>query len=696
MYIIGSGNDKVHQYSLGTSFDINGTVTHEGEFSFTNGIGITFSPEGSRMFLTSGSLVYQYALNTPFDITAGASQVGSAQTGSANSYSPTFSPNGMEFFVMGGSHRNIYRYPLSSAFDITDGLTSDQSLSVSGQDTSPSSMAFSGDGKTLFVTGLVGDDINIYELPGISFSEVAANSGALDGEYTFSLIGDSFVNAGGTLSPDTHFSLSGLPSGLSGSMAVSGDGTTANLSFSGNAVDHQDANDGAVDIQIAFLNAAFTGGSASAVSNSSLTLAADIDFTDNGSLTYTPEVFTETYLNTGEVDGSMLITIANETFSQTGLLTDDVDYSITGIPTGLSPELTVAGNRLSATLTLTGTANSHQDIDDVSDLTITFESSAFTSSDAQYVFNAINANTGSTIDFEDNNPKITYGNQFDLSDYPEYRPSVTYDFTAEEDSPGSMAFSNDGMKMFIVGYTNDALFEYNLTSAFDISEVTYSGNSYTLAEVNSPGDLVFDPTGTIMFILDGSGDEVDQYSLSAAFDLSSTITHEGAFKVNTEDIQPSGITFSPNGKKMYMIGSSNDKIFQYTLTSPFDITSGISYDDVEASVSSLNYTDIQISEDGKNIFLSNSAFPSSSNIRQYELNTPFDISDGISAVGGFYFHDIDYGPTDFVVSTDRKRLIVIGGQFNLVYQFDLDVDGFREISANNGEIEGTLHIEIDD
>ncbi|WP_421763536.1 cadherin domain-containing protein [Ekhidna sp.] len=696
LFLIGIINDKLHQYSLGTPYDINGTVTHDGDLAFTNGIGVTFSSDGSRMFLTSSSLIYQYALNTPFDITAGASQVASASTGSANSYSPTFSPDGKELFIMGGSHKVIYRYPLSNAFDITEGITFSESFGVTSQDTAPLSMTFSGDGKTVYVTGGIGDDINVYELPGIGFTEVSANSGALDGTYALNLIGDSFVNADGNLSSGTHYTETGLPEGLSSSMSISSDGNTATFSITGNADNHQNIDDATIDLNISFLNAAFSSGDASSISNNSFSISTDLDFDDNGSLSYSSGIFYEDFSNDGSIMGSMTVTITNETFSKTGLLTHGVDYNLTGIPSGHTPELLVAGNKLSATLTLTGAADNHQSSDNLEDLIISFENSAFTSTEAQYVFNASSENIGS-ISFDDNIPTITFGNQFDLSsDDPIQKASFS---VADQDiDAGSMAFSNDGLKMFYVGYENDMIFEYHLTNAFDISSgVTYSGNSYDVSgETGSPSDLVFTPDGTTMFIMDGSGDEVEQYSLLNAFDIASTITHEGAFDVGSQDNQPAAITFSPNGRKMYMIGSSNDKIFQYTLSIPFDVTSEVSYDGVEATVTSRNYTDIHISDDGKKIFVSNSSSPGSSNITQYDLNTPFDIAGGISNSGSFYFHDIDYGPTDFIVSPDRKTLLVLGAQNDLVYQFDLTIDGFSEVGLNNGEVDGSLYFEIID
>ncbi|MEP5611898.1 MAG: T9SS type A sorting domain-containing protein [Cyclobacteriaceae bacterium] len=693
-YLIGLGRDRLHQYSLGTPYDLNGTVTHEGEMPFTNGIGVTFSSDGSRMFLTSGAVISQFVLNVPYDITAGTGLVATSGTTGSNAYSPSFSPNGRELFILSGSHRNIYRFPLSNAFDISDGLTHTELVNVSSQDTSPGGMAISPNGKTFYISGLVGDDINVFHLPGIGFTEVSANSGALDGTYIFSLVGDAFVNASGTLAEGSHFNITGLPPGLSGSMSVSGDGSSATLSLAGNAADHQNADDITTDIQVAFLNAAFVSGDASSVGNSTTSINSDFDFTDNGTLTYVPEIFRETYVNEGEIDGSMTIQISGETFSSPGLLTSGVDYSIANVPSGLTPQLFVAANRLSAALTFLGSSENHQDVNDLSDLVFTFENAAFTTSDAAFVFNATGASSGSSINFYDNEPLITYGSRFDLTDET---PTLAASFSVvnEDDGPGGMAFSNDGMKMFMVGFTNDRVFEYDLSTAFDVSSgASYSGNSLDIStETSSPGDIHFSTSGSTMYIMDGSGDEVEQYGLATPYDLA-TVTHAGSFDVGSQDIQPAAITFSSDGERMYMIGSFNNQVHQYSLSVPFDVTSPVSYDGTPFTVIDRNYTGISISKNGKRLFVANGPFPGAAYIRQYDFSTPFDITDGLAEVGSFYLDT--QGPSDFEVSPDGKKLFILRASDDAVLQYDLPFDGFDEVTKNNGEVTGSLHLEIRD
>ncbi len=695
MYLIGRGKDKLHQYSLGTPFDINGTITHEGSVAFTDGIGVTFSSEGSRMFLTKGSVIYQYALNTPFDIRGGVSQVANTSTGASNSYSPTFSPNGKELFVVSSSNRRIYRYTLSEAFDISAGLTSNENFSISGQDTAPLSMDISGDGKTFYVSGGQGDDINVYHLPGISFSEVAANSGALEGTYTFSLIGDAFINSGGTLVAGTHFNITGLPEGLSAAMAVSADGSEAVVSLAGNAAEHQNADDITVNLTITFLDAAFVSGDASSISNTSVSLNTTFDYDDNPVITYTPVVFEEHYLNEGTVGGAMTIQIEHETFSNAGnVLTIGDDYSIAGLPSDLVPQLSVAPNGLSAVLSFSGAATDHQDVHDVADLIFTFENSAFTSTEAQYVFGAVAQSSGASIDFEDNNPSIAYGSRLNLAESRDFMFEAKFS-VANEDAGSAFTFSSDGLTMFVASWNNKAIYQYTLTTPFDVSSgVSYSGHSFDVSnEENTPTDVDFSPDGTKMYVQGGS-DNVNQYSLSSPFDLSAGATHSVTFDLGN-DVQPSGITFSQNGRKMYMIGSSNDKIYQYSLEVPFDLNGGVTDDGTPYSVSSYNYSGIIISENGKNIFLVNTSYPGQTSISQYNLNVPYDITSGATPVGGQSLFEFTNHTADIFLTPDGAKLMILTNSQE-VYQLGLKTDGFKEITINDGGVEGSLFLAIDD
>lgn len=143
--------------------------------------------------------------------------------------------------------------------------------------------------------------------------------------------------------------------------------------------------------------------------------------------------------------------------------------------------------------------------------------------------------------------------------------SVTLDVSSQEAGPNAIEFSTDGTKMYIVGWQNDTVFQYTLTSAFDLSTASYANKSFSVANQESaPLGLRFNPDGTRMYITGYSNDKVRQYTLSTAYDVSTASYDSVDFSVNTQESNPHAMVFKNDGSKLYVLGWSNDTIYQYS------------------------------------------------------------------------------------------------------------------------------------
>jgi hypothetical protein len=110
-----------------------------------------------------------------------------------------------------------------------------------------------------------------------NFTESLADDGVVDGSRIITINEDTFVNSGGTLILNTHYTASNVPSGLTPVMTVSGGGTSTVLTFSGNASLHGDAQD-VSDLEITFLSGAFTTTATSTDVNGYTNSSGVIDF----------------------------------------------------------------------------------------------------------------------------------------------------------------------------------------------------------------------------------------------------------------------------------------------------------------------------------------------------------------------------------------------------------------------------------
>ena len=159
------------------------------------------------------------------------------------------------------------------------------------------------------------------------FTETPVNTGAVSGSRTATITGDSFVNASGSLTKTTHFTITNLSTGLTvASMAVSADGKVATLTLAGNASRHGNGHD-VYDLTITFTDAAFSNETAATVNNSS-DANGRIDYNAAAGITYAGD-FAETLTNTGVVSGSRVANLVGDIFvNASGSLTSPTHYTV--------------------------------------------------------------------------------------------------------------------------------------------------------------------------------------------------------------------------------------------------------------------------------------------------------------------------------------------------------------------------------
>jgi sugar lactone lactonase YvrE len=140
---------------------------------------------------------------------------------------------------------------------------------------------------------------------------------------------------------------------------------------------------------------------------------------------------------------------------------------------------------------------------------------------------------------------------------------------SQEAGPRGLYFKDDGTKAYIVGTGSDTVYQYTLSTAWDISTGSFeTGKEVSVASQDtSPNGLYFNPDGSKMWISGDANDTVFQYSLSTAWDVSTASYDSVSFSVSTQDSSVTDITFKPDGTKMYIVGNVNSTIFQYSTSS---------------------------------------------------------------------------------------------------------------------------------
>lgn len=243
--------------------------------------------------------------------------------------------------------------------------------------------------------------------------------------------------------------------------------------------------------------------------------------------------------------------------------------------------------------------------------------------------------------------------------------SVSFDVSAQETLPIGLFFKSDGTSMYVIGESSDAVNQYNLSTAWDITSATFTQSFSVATQETGPTDISFSPDGTKMFFNGYVNDSVYEYTLSTAWDVS-TASYVQNFSVATEETAPYGVTFKPDGSKMYIVGTSSDAVHQYSLSTAFDLSSA-SYDSVSFNIltQEAGASGITFKPDGTKMFVVGF---SGDEVNEYSLSTAWDISTS-SYVQTFSVAAQDTFPHGVVFKDDGSKMYVIGNGNDNVYQY---------------------------
>ena len=178
-----------------------------------------------------------------------------------------------------------------------------------------------------------------------------------------------------------------------------------------------------------------------------------------------------------------------------------------------------------------------------------------------YVIN----NTGTTVE------QYTLTTAWDTSTLDHYG---TYNVT-NEDQLRALAFKPDGTRMYVTGADAFIIKEYTLTTAWDVTSATNTANSSSLeSDENNPRNIQFHSDGTIMYLGGNGGDDINKYTLSTPWDIS-TLELSQTYSFSTQAEHMRGFIFTANFTKLFItndIADGANTIFEYSVACAGTIT----------------------------------------------------------------------------------------------------------------------------
>ena len=211
-----------------------------------------------------------------------------------------------------------------------------------------------------------------------------------------------------------------------------------------------------------------------------------------------------------------------------------------------------------------------------------------------------------------------------------------------------------------------------LTSAYDIANASYDSKSYDpTTQATAPSGFYIKPDGTKLYIVDNGTDTIYQYTLSTAWDISTASYDSVSISVSSQDIQPNGITFKPDGTIMYHTSNSGNNMDQYTLSTAWDLSTASyaskSYN-LHLGATELIPRNLVFNSTGTILLV---AGGTNDTVYQHNLSTAWDISTASYASKSLDVSSQETGLHGIYLKPDDSKLWILGFGSNTVYQYSI-------------------------
>jgi DNA-binding beta-propeller fold protein YncE len=594
MYVAGESSDSVHEYNLTAAYDLS-TASFNQSFSVSgrsiNPTGIFFKSDGTKMFVVSRTdgTVAEYDLSIAWDISTASFNGPSDGTFLDITSEDTlpealwFKSDGTKMYVLGSSDNDVNEYDLSTGFDLsTASLT--RTFSIASESTSAYALFFKSDGTRMFMSASTGYMYQ-YDLTTAYNTSTAS--------YT--------APSGGLFSVSTE---EAAPTGLD----FKTDGTK--MYITGTSGD---------DVNEYNLSTAWDITTASYLQNFSV---ATEDTAPEG-LTF-------------KSDGTKMYVVGDDG-------NDINEYN-----------LTTAWNVTTASYLQNLSASIDTGISETSPRGIHFKPDGT----AMFV-------SGDSLDHIDKHDLST---AWDISTASWTPTGDFHRVYSEETTPFGLDFKSDGTKMYVIGPSGDDVNEYDLSTAWDLSTASYLQNFSVATEDTIPRGLAFKSDGTKMYVVGGAGNDINEYDLSTAWNVT-TASYLQNFSVSAQETSPYGIHFKSDGTKVYLAGTSGNDVNEYDLTTAWDISTASFNQSFSVSGDITTIGGVTITSDGGTMYVGEGG-STLNKVVQYSLATAHDISTAtyVAELSTFTKTGSIYG---LRLGDSETRLFLLESRYDAVVSYTL-------------------------
>jgi hypothetical protein len=219
----------------------------------------------------------------------------------------------------------------------------------------------------------------------------------------------------------------------------------------------------------------------------------------------------------------------------------------------------------------------------------------------------------------------------------EFQSGKSFSVSSQDSQPKGLFVRSDGLKVYVTGWQNNKVYEYDLGTAWDVTTASFN-QDYALTGLSfaRPSSISFSPDGLRMFVMDFSNSAgnstLHHFSLSTAWDIST------ASSVDTKSIASGyGHYWRDNGEIFYATSYVDAVVYEYTVTSPntwnistttttntFDDDNWYQQGSSTTPSSTMYLKHISFKADGTRFYINNYSGTEFITVFNYDLSTAWD------------------------------------------------------------------------
>jgi len=278
--------------------------------------------------------------------------------------------------------------------------------------------------------------------------------------------------------------------------------------------------------------------------------------------------------------------------------------------------------------------------------------------------------TGATIDGTDVQ-EITVDGQTVFTAVPAGAfdiTQMTFDtsINTQDSAPRGIAWNDDGSRLYEIGIGGEKIYQSTVSTPFEITTASHSSGDTISTQDSVPTGIQWNNDGSRLYEVGLNSSKIFQYTVPTPFEIT-TASHSSGDSINTQGSEPMGIAWNDDGSRLYSVDRVSDEIYQYTVSTPFDITTASHSSGDSISTQDSGSTGIVWNNDGSRLY---EVGEGSGKIYQYTVSTPFEITTASHSTGDS-INAQDQNCSGIAWNNDGTRLYETGQSGNKIYQYTL-------------------------